>query len=215
MSFTLNAIFSLSVGLSVVIGWIRFGKTDPAFFPFLLLVTVSLLNEIISLVLALKRYPNIINFNIFQLVESLLLMWQFFKWDMFGKRKKLYYAFQCFFVGSWLVESIAWNKEFNSYFVIVHAFIIVIMSIHTLNGVAMRESTSLFKHSVALLCMGLLAYFTYAVLVEAFWIVGFNHQRMFRLKIFEILSYINLMTNIIFAYAFLWIPMKPQYIMRS
>jgi hypothetical protein len=215
MSFTLNAIFSLSVGLSVVIGWIRFGKTDPAFFPFLVLVTVSLLNEIISLVLAFNRYPNIINFNTFQLIESLLLTWQFLRWDLFGKRKKLYYALQCSFVACWLVESIAWGKEFNSYFIIVHAFIIVIMSIHTLNGVAMRESTSLFKHPVALLCMGLMAYFTYAVLVEAFWIVGFNHQRLFRLKIFEILAYINLMTNLIFAFAFLWMPMKPQYIMRS
>lgn len=58
MSFTLNAIFSLSIGLSVLIGWIRFYKTDPAFFPFLLLVSVGFANEVISIVLALYKHSN-------------------------------------------------------------------------------------------------------------------------------------------------------------
>jgi hypothetical protein len=215
MSFTLNAIFSLSIGFSVIIGWIRFRKTEPAFLPFLLLVSFGFLNEIISIGFASRGRANIVNFNVFQLAESLLLGWQFLRWGFFGKREGRYYLLQGFFIVSWMIESIYLKGEFISYFVILHSFIIVIMSIHTINGIAMKESTSLFRHPVSLICIGLIAYFTYAILVEAFWIAGFSHQREFRLKIYEIMSYINLVTNLVFAFAFLWIPMKPQYIMQS
>jgi hypothetical protein len=215
MSFELNAIFSLSIGLSVLIGWMRFPKTDPAFLPFLILVSVAFANEITSILFAINHYTNIINFNSFQLIESVLITWQFSRWGFFGKHKTAYWLLQIFFVLSWIAEMIAVPAEFNSYFVIVHSFIIVMMSVHCLSGIAAKESTSLFRHPVSLICMGLIIYFTYALLVECFWIVGFNHQRVFRLKIYEIMGYINLVTNLVFAFAFLWIPMKPQYIMQS
>lgn len=215
MSFTLNAIFSLSIGFSVLIGWIRFRKTDPAFLPFLILVSIAFINEVTGIVLALNHYSNIISFNSFQLIESILLTWQFLKWGFFERHQRRYYALQSFFIVSWVIESVWLSTEFISYFIIVHAFIMVMMSIHTLNGVAMKESTGLFRHPVSLICMGLVIYFTYAILVETFWIVGVNDQKVFRLKIYEVLSYINLITNLVFAFAFLWVPMRPRYIMQS
>jgi hypothetical protein len=215
MSFTLNAIFSLSIVLSVLIGWIRFRRTDPAFLPILLLVTLAALNEVISLITSYYYHNNVNNFNAFQLIEALLLTWQFLKWGLFEGNKGFYYLLQGVFAGIWVTENILLRGEFSSYFVIAHSFIIVILSINQINKVAMKESTSVFKHPVALICIALITYFTYAILIETFWLVGFYNQRQFRLKIFEILSYINLVTNLLFAYAFLWIPMRPQYIMQS
>lgn len=214
MSFTLNAIFSLSIGLSVLTGWIRFYKTDPAFFPFLLLVSIGFVNEGISILLAVYRHSNTINLNIYQLAEALLLTWQFLKWGLFEKRKKLYFGLQVFFITGWLAENLVLPREVDSYFIILHSFVIVIMSIHALNGVVLKETTPLFKHPVSLICTGLILFFTYAILVEVFWTVNFYNQRQFRLKIFEVLSYINLITNLVYATAFLCIPMRPQYIMR-
>lgn len=216
MSFELNAIFSLSVGISVIIGWIRFYKTDPAFFPFLLLVTIAFFNEAVSFILAEYGYTNIINFNTFQLFESLLLAWQFLKWGLFGKRRTLCFLLQALFSACWIIESlITLNEAFYSYFIIVHSFVIVMMSISMINHIALKETTPLMKHPVFLICIGLIAYFIYAMLVESFWIVGLNDGRLFRLRIYEIMAYINLITNIIFAFAFIWVPMRPQYIMRS
>jgi hypothetical protein len=215
MSFELNAIFSLSISLAVVIGWVRFRRIDPAYLPFLVLLTIGCLNEAISIVLMEHGFTNIINFNTFKLIESLLLTWQFLKWGLFEKRKVLYTGLQVIFILSWLAEiGVHSIRSFNSYFIILHSFLLVMMSISMINLIVLKETTPLWKQPVFLICMGLIAYFTYAIFVEAFWIVGLNHRRLFRLKIFEIMAYINLLTNLIFAFAFLWIPMRPRYILR-
>jgi hypothetical protein len=214
MSFGLNAIFSLTIGLSVLIGWTRFHKTDPAFLPFLILVSLAFVNELTGILLALNGYHNIISINIFQLAEAGLLTWQFRKWGLFRRHKNLYYGIQAFFAATWIAESLALPREYDSYFIILHSFVIVLMGIFCLNHVVMNESTPLYRHPVSLICMGLIGFFSYAILVEAFWTVHLYEQRFFRLKVFEVMSYINLVTNIIFAFAFLCIPMKPQYIMR-
>jgi hypothetical protein len=51
-------------------------------------------------------------------------------------------------------------------------------------------------------------YFTYSVLVEAFWIFGINHSSVFRNNIYGILSYINLFVNLLFTLAIVWMPTR-------
>lgn len=216
MSFELNAVFSLSIGIGAIIGWIRFSKTDPAYFPFLLLLSIGFINEIISIILLTNGYNNIINFNTFLLIESILLTWQFRKWGLLKRNGYVFYILIFIFAGSWIAENFFISVDaFNSYFFIVQSFLLVIMSIYMINVILTEDSTPLSRQPVFLICLGLIVYFTYAVLVEAFWIFGLNKSRSFRLRVFEIMSYINLVTNLIFAFAFLWIPMRPQYILRS
>jgi hypothetical protein len=216
MSFELNAIFSLSIGVSMAIGWVRFFKTDPAFLPFIIYVSIGFVNELTGTVLAYAGYNNEISYNLFDLLESILLTWQFLKWGLFTERKMLYYFLQPAYGVLWAAEIFDTSiHSFNSYFVIVHSFLLVMMSISMINMIALKETAPLFKQPVFLLCLALILYFTYAILVEAFWVVGFNHKKAFRLKIYEILSYINLFTNLLFAFAFIWIPMRPRYILRS
>lgn len=216
MSYELNAIFSLSIGLGAVIGWVRFSKTDPAFFPFLLLLTIGFVNEIASIVQIENGNSNIVNYNVFGLVESVLLTWQFLKWGLFTKSKGFYWFIQVVFGGFWVAENFIRSfSAFDSYFTIVHSFLFVMMSISMINRVVLKETRPLLKHPVFLICTGLIVYFNYAVLVEAFWIFGLNRSRSFRLGIYEILAYINLITNLIFAFAFLWIPTRLRYILQS
>lgn len=215
MSFWMNTIFSLTIGTGALIGWFRFSKTDPAFLPFLLLLSLGFINEAISLILVLTHRSNILNFNFFSLIESFLMALQFLKWGLFEESKKLYYTVQILFVAGWTAENFIHSfYSFNSYFVIGHSFLLLMMSISMINVVVLKFSNPLFQQPIFLICIGLIIYFTYAILVEAFWIVGFNHQSAFRLKIYEIMSYINLFTNLLFGFAFLWIPMRPQYILR-
>ena len=83
MSYELNAIISLTIGIGPIIGWVRFHKIDPAFLPFLLLLTIGFLNEVVSIILMKYGYTNIINFNSFKIIESVLLLWQFKNWKLF------------------------------------------------------------------------------------------------------------------------------------
>jgi hypothetical protein len=157
-----------------------------------------------------------INYNLFGLAESLLLSWQFLRWGLFEKQKEFYYSLQVVFILIWISENFIHSfKAFDSYFIIVHSFMFVMMGISMINRISLKETVALLKNPVFLICIGLIVYFNYAVLVEAFWIFGLNHSRSFRLGIYEILAYINLVCNLIFAIAFIWIPMRPQYILRS
>ncbi|MEI9912224.1 MAG: hypothetical protein WDO71_22780 [Bacteroidota bacterium] len=121
------------------------------------------------------------------------------------------------YIAGWSLEWIMnpAHRVYNSYFIIVHSIIIVLMSINLINRLLFSVSRSLGRNPVFLICMGMAVYFTYAVLVEAFWVYGLNQSPSFRLGIYEILSYINLFTNLFFGFASLWMPLKPQYIMRS
>lgn len=216
MSFELSAAFSLTIVFGAIIGWTRFQKTDPAFLPFLLLLSIGFVNEVTSILLMTYGHSNMINYNLFELVESILLTWQFLKWGLFEKMKKLYYLLQVVFVFLWAGENFIHSfQAFNSYFIIVHSFLFVMMGISMINRVSLKESTPLLKQPVFLICIGLIIYFDYAVLVEAFWVFGLNHSASFRLRVYAILAYINLFTNLIFALAFLWIPMRPRYILQS
>jgi hypothetical protein len=44
---------------------------------------VGLLNEIISFIVAQSGHSNSLNNNIYALIESLLIAWQFKEWDLF------------------------------------------------------------------------------------------------------------------------------------
>jgi hypothetical protein len=217
MSFELNALFSLSIGLGATIGWIRIKRTDPAYLPFLLYLWLGLANEITSIAFMKAGYSNSINYNIFSLAESILLTWQFRKWCLFRGQKRFYFLIQFLFIAGWITETFASGNHhvFNSYFIIGHSFVIVLMSINMVNKVMFEEPAPLFLNPTFLICMGLIIYFTYAILVEAFWMYGLNQSKLFRIHIYTILPYINLFTNLVFAGATLCIPLKRQYILRS
>lgn len=215
MSFELNAAFSLSIVIGAAIGWSRFKRADPAFFPFLLLLTVGLVNEVISIVLIVTVHGNVFNYNLYELAEALLLTWQFLKWGLFKGGRWLYYFLQAVFVVLWVVENFIHSfEEFNSHFIMVHSFLLVMMSISMINRVSLRETLPLWRQPVFLICIGQVIYQDYAALVEAFWIFGLNYSDGFRSRIYEIHSYINLFTNLLFAFAILWVPTKLRYILQ-
>src|SRR5688500_7179203 len=103
MSFYLNAAFSLSVCIAAIIEWISIKKTDPAFFPFLLLLVPGLVNVTVSLALVYMGYSNAVAFNVYTLVAALLLGWQFLRWGLF-KKKQWYYILQGSFLIAWITE---------------------------------------------------------------------------------------------------------------
>ena len=216
MSFELNAAFSLSIGIGAIAGCIRFRKIDTAFLPFLLWLWVGFINEVSSIALMKAGYPNIINYNVFSLFEAIVLTRQFKNWGLFRKQSYSYTVIQIFFAASWCFETVLRNNmsEVNSYFIICYSACLVLMSINMLNKIMFEEPSTLIRNPIFLICMGLIIYFTYAILVEAFLLYGLNESTQFRISIYEILAYINLFTNLVFAIATLWIPLKRQYILQ-
>jgi len=213
MSSLLIDIFRFSIVIAAVIGWIRIKKIDPAYYPFIYCLWIGALNECISSVIVELGYYSSVNNNIYVLLESLLISWQFRKWGLFQASRYLFTGIITILCLFWITENFFISKiiYISSYFRIFYSFIIALFSIHTINWLIIRERKSILKNSIFLICIGFVIYFTYKILVEAFWVYGLNNGSNFRQKVYDIMVYINLFSNLIYALAVLWMPAKQRF----
>ncbi len=216
MSFTLMIIFNFSILVAGLIAVIRYGKIHKSYRPVIYCVWVACFNEIISFVLAKNGYYTVINNNIYVLIEALLIIHFFNNIRVFKKNKVLFIIIFSCLILIWFLDNQFLKRitSVSSYFRILSSFVIVLLSIISLNNLLLTTRKNLIQNSVFLLCVGFIIYFTYKILVEVFWLYGLNVGRDFQLVIYRILSYINLFTNLVYALAILWMPRKQVFTMR-
>jgi len=217
MTFELSAAFSLSVGIAAIISWVRLKKTDSAYLPFFIWLWIGFLSEVISILLMIRGYSNTALYNFFSLFEAIIITWQFKRWRLFGNNNLIYYCCQLLYILSFCAEIIARGNayEFVSFFIVEYSTIIVFIAIGVINSVIFKDPMPLFLNPLFLICMGWIIYFTYMALIEIFWVYGLNKSSTFRIRVYDIFAFINLFTNLLFAFATLWIPMKRRYILQS
>lgn len=216
MSFTLNAVLSLFIGAPVLVGWLRFRKIDPVFLPFLLALSAGLVSEIASIVLILQKITNAPVFNLYSLLESIFLLWQFRRWQVIPSRV-VYYLLQALLAAVWFWDSFLYGNpmQFNSAHLIVYASVVTVLSLDMMNRVIYRYPGVLLKNTAFLLCTGLLVFHVYTILVELSWLYGASEDTSFRIRLLSLLSYVNLFCNLLFTLALLWAPTHYRYLMRS
>jgi len=217
MSIAFLTSLSFSIFIAGIIALIRFNKINKAYYPFLFCVWFACLNEILSFLLVRKHYNNSINNNIYILIESILITLLFNNFGLFTKKKILFYFLIISFILVWLFENFVLGKttNFAVYFNIYSSFVIVLMSVSTVNEVIVSIRKNIFTNATFLLCVCFIIYFTYQVLIYSFWIYGVGSAKGFLLNIFSILIYINLLTNLVYALAILWMPRKQVFTMPS
>ncbi len=155
MNHTLEEFFSFSIAIAAIIGGIRIRKINPAYYPFLFVIWLALLNEIISYLLIHNGHSNAVNTNIYALAESLLLTWQFKNWNTLGRSKILFVIIVSIFVLFWIVESffISGINSPITYFRIFYSFAIVLMGLPTLSERFMHEKKNILKNSIFLVSL--------------------------------------------------------------
>lgn len=217
MNYWQVIIFSASIWIAAIIGWARFSRIQPGYLPFLICISVASLNELVSFILTRNGYFTIINNNIYVLLEGMLITWQFRNWGLFSRHRIIFYMLLATLSLLWTLENLTspGQTAINFYFRIAYSFMIVIMSIHINNLLIVTCRGRLLKSPVFLICSGFIIYFTYKILVEAFWLYGLHATRHFRINVYLMLTWINLIVNLIYAVALLWIPRKPQHITLS
>ena len=131
----------LSIALAAILGWIRIRRINPAFYPFILCLSIGLLNECISLYLVKLHKHTMINMNINILCEALLCCWLFEKWGLFKNNKKLFYSLLLFLTIVWVSENFIFFSihYFSSYSYITNSFVLVLLSISQVNELISRE----------------------------------------------------------------------------
>jgi hypothetical protein len=215
MGFLLSAIWSMSIGIAAIIACWRFRTIHPVFRPFIYCTWLAFANEILSIIMVKTIHSNAVNSNIYVLLESFLIVWQFRKWGLFERYKIIFRCLLVVLLLAWITENfiVSSIRHFSSWFRIFYSFIIVLLSISLLNRLILREKGRLLKNPIALICLTFIVYYTYKVLVETFWVYGLNESSTFRSKVYFILNYINLFSNLIYALAILWMPTKHRFTM--
>jgi hypothetical protein len=215
-SFPLTVTLSFSILIAAVIAIIRYKNIRKEYYPFIYLIWVGSLNEIISFILVINHHFNIINGIIYGLFESLLLLWYFKNLGVFNGKRLLLYFLIILFSGIWVFDSFLskdFGERFNSYFSIAYSFPIVLLSITAINRLLFQEK-EIIKNPAFLICIAMVIYFTYKVVVEMFWLYGLKESPTFRLNVFAILMLINFFCNLIYALAILWMRNKQAFTLQ-
>ena len=204
---------SYSVGIAAIIGLVRIQKIDRAYYPFVFLLVLGIVNEILNTIIINSGHSNAINSNIYILLESLLILSLFAVQGLFINKKFGVFAIAVLYGLTWCIELffISSIRHFSSYFALLYPFLTVLMSINMINRLLIREKNLMLKHPMFIICFGFILFYTFTCLIEIFWAYGLGSSKEFRVQILSIHPYINLITNIIYIFAALWIPRKQEY----
>ncbi len=103
----------------------------------------------------------------------------------------------------------------TSYFRVMYAFVIVLLSIQTIYTQLVLEKRNILMNSIFLICSGFIIYYTYNVIVGLFWLYGLNASIEFQISIINIMIFINCFVNLIYALAVVWMPTKHRFSLPS
>ncbi len=217
MSFTLIAILSLCIVVTAIIAIARFHKINERYYPFVYCVWLGAINEILSVTLVLNQQTNVINTNIYILAESLLLTWQFKKWQLFGTKPHWFIVVVACLLSLWLWENFYFStiRSFDSYFRIGYSALIMFMSINIINHLIVTERRSLVKNPTFILCTAFVLFYAMTVLSEAFWIYGIPGSKHFRMALTDITVITNFIAIILYTLSVIWMPIKQRFTLPS
>lgn len=216
MSFTLAAILSFSILIAGFIALARFPRIAKIYYPFVYLIWAGCINETISYFLIINHNQTIINGVMYGIIESMMLLWFFRNIGVFNRKNWLFYCCIGLFIAIWVYESFfskRFGSSFNNYFGIVYSLAIVLLSITAINSLLFSER-DILRNPTFLICIGIVIFFTYKVLVEMFTLYGLRESRSFRMNVYVILMCINLVCNLIYALAILWMRKKQAFTLQ-
>lgn len=216
ISFTIAVILSFSILIAAIISIIKFSRIRNTYRPFIYLVWIGGVNEIVSFLLIINRHYNIINSVVYGLCEAMLLLWFFRNLGIFNKNKLLFYLLLLLFLSLWVIESFFFKDfgaRYNSYFGITYSLPVVLLSITAINRILFEEK-DILKNPVFWICIGMIIYFTYKIVVDMFWLYGLKESKNFRQSVLTILMFINFLCNLIYAMAILWMRKKQAFTLQ-
>ncbi len=208
-----NLISSFSIIIPVIIVLFLKKWESKTFLPFSILLGIGLLAEAIGWYCTYVYKNNLINGNIYVLIESIVLLVQFSVWHNQKKQAKKLSFLGLVFVMIWVVDNFILHQitTVNSLFRVSYALAIVFLSIEQINFVLVTERNNVLLNARFLLCTAFVIFYTYKSVFEVFYMIDVKMSNNFYYALFNILLSINLFTNLLFAFAVSCIPKKQKF----
>src|SRR5688500_13037200 len=111
-------LLSLSILLPFIIGLIRFRKIHTSYRPFLALIALGVLTELLSRWSIRKFQSNAVVTNVYFLLECMLILYQFYAWRFYSNPRRWYWIVPVLFLVGWVIENIMFDKihDFSPFF---------------------------------------------------------------------------------------------------
>ncbi len=205
-------LFSLTIVFPAIMGLVRYRNADNRYRPFFYYIFYSLFNELFVFFYIdphATKQASIINWEIFNLVECLVLLVQFYYWQRFKNNKLLFLGLLGVALAGWLSENFVFSTiyAFNPVFLIAYSFMLVLLSINTINHQVVNYNRSISKNALFIICVGMVIFFIYTIVIFTILATNSEHTSAFS-SVFEIRVYVNALTNILYAIGIYHIPGK-------
>ena len=203
-----------SVAFPLIVIIFRFKKLDRVYYPFLIYILVSFLNELfVGLVIGPHNVNSVsIDINLFNLFEAIVLLLQFKYWKRFDLYSKLFPELIFAIIFGWAFENLIIYSltHFNVFFLIAYSFILVLLAVQTINHIIVNESrVSLLKSPIFIICVAIITFFIYTIFVYTLMAKGIDSEnRHMMIKVFSIKVYVNALANILYGIALLFAQKK-------
>jgi hypothetical protein len=216
MNDTIRFILSLSIAPAVIMGMVRYRKMDASYHPFLYYTWFVLLFEILVYLLSTQKAYNTLGvlFNLYAFVEFVLLTWIFHKWGLFKRNRAIVFSIMIIFFFIWVFTIFYFKGIYkkSNHFAIAYSFALIFYSISSFHRLVIQEYRSIFINAKFWICTGVIIFYSYFVIGSS---VRLLIQRSkANVKFFEQLQeidvYSNLLVNILYAIAIIWIPNKKK-----
>ena len=209
--YFLFAFLNALVAIPAIIAIVRFKLIKDFYLPFVLFIWIGCINEFLSIALAYTIGTSAANSNIYVLLEYILILIQFLKWNTISKL----YAGILITLGTivWITDNLLLNSisDSNSIFRIFYSLIIVFCSIGQLNKLIINERRPLSKHAVFLICISFLMFYSIKAFIEVFNAFRLVFGSRFNRNLFTSFYLVNFLSNIIYAIAIICIPKKQEF----
>jgi hypothetical protein len=211
LSYYWALIFSYTIGIAAIIGLVRFKKILKSYRLFVVFACLGLFSELLSTMMIEIRRNNAVVGNIYVLLEPLILLGLFYQWRAFNRT--MFTVLITALVGIWVCENLVFGSitHINSFYRLVYALVLVVVSIDQINVTMMHERKNLLRNSKFIICCLFTLYFAFRATCEVFYFVPMKLSNEFNNSLFLIIICVNLFVNLGYALAALWIPTKNKF----
>lgn len=204
---------SIVILLAAVTGLFRYRIIEPNYYPFVWVCWLLTANETVRFVLLNLGIDNMASYNIALPISLALYLWLFKNWGLFINKPYRMAIWLSLMMLIWIADHFIINGyrllKYTHYFRISYSALLVFLSVISINRQIVSEKKVLLRSARFIICMTLIVYYTYRVLVVAFNLSNFSDN--FLKSIGDFNRYLLIGFNLLFFIAALWIPKKKNF----
>lgn len=212
-------VFLLSLStilLPFLAGLVRYRRIGATYRPFFYLIVLGVFTELLNRYLIRSLHlSNAVPTNIYMMLEWSLVCWQFYRWGVPAKRE-VWLTILFLPVAVWVTENLVFGNigRFSPYYRVFYSFLIVLLSVNKINFMITHDDRRLYGNPVFLICIGLIIFFIYGIILEWAYQTSLNGQTGTTNLIIMMDAWVNALTNVIFAIALFSLPRPQKFILQ-